>query len=62
MKEVRHINVLHIQGMQFIHNVHDSKVNEQCCEVEGEYLVMKVKKCNRLLKQLLKSHMVSVCE
>ena len=37
MKEVRHINVLHIQDMQFIQDGHDSKVNEWCYEVEREY-------------------------
>ena len=37
MKEVRHINVMHIQDMRFIHDGHDSKVNERCYEVEREY-------------------------
>ena len=60
--EVRNINFLHIQDMQFIQDGHDSKVNERCYEVEREYLVMKVKKCDRFPKLLLKSHMVSVCE
>jgi len=36
MKE-RHINVLHIQDMQFIHDGHDSKVIERCYEVKREY-------------------------
>ena len=62
MKEVRHINVLHIQDMQFTQDGHDSKVNERCYEVEREYLVMKVKKCDRFPKRLLKSHTISVCE
>jgi len=34
MKEVRHINEL---DMQFIHDGHDSRVNERCCEVKREY-------------------------
>ena len=37
MKEARHRNDLHIQDMQFIHDGHDSKVNDQCHEVEWEY-------------------------
>ena len=60
MKEVRRINVLHIQDMQFIQDGRYGKVNERCYEVEREYSVMKVKKCKRLPKRLLKSHMVSV--
>jgi len=30
-------NDLHIQDTQFIHDGHDSKVNERCYEVEREY-------------------------
>jgi len=37
MKEVRHINDLHIQNMQFIHGGHDSKVIDRCYEVQREY-------------------------
>jgi len=37
MKEVSHINDMHIQDMQFIHDGHDSKINEQCYKVENEY-------------------------
>ena len=37
MKEVRLINVLHIQEKQFIHDGYDGKVNEQCYKVEKEY-------------------------
>jgi len=37
MKEVRHINDLHRQDMQFIHDGHDSKANEWCHNVEMEY-------------------------
>jgi len=37
MKEVRHINNLHRQDMQFIYDSHDSKVIERCYEVEREY-------------------------
>ena len=33
----RHINVLHTQDMQFIYDGHDSKVNEQCYDIESEY-------------------------
>ena len=37
MKEVRHRNNLqHIQDMQFIHDDHDSKVNDRCPQVERE--------------------------
>jgi len=62
MKEARHINYLHIQDMQFIYDSHDSKVNEQCYEVERKYWVLEVKKSNRLPKRHLKSHTVPVCE
>ena len=37
MKEVGHINDLHIQDMQFIHDGYDSKVKERCYEVKMEY-------------------------
>jgi len=38
MKEASHRNDLqHIQDMQFIHDGHDSKVNDRCLEVEREY-------------------------
>ena len=37
MKEVRHINDLHIQDMQFIYDGRDSKFNKRCYEVESEY-------------------------
>jgi len=37
MKEVRHINDLHIQDMQFVYDDYDSKVNERCYEVERQY-------------------------
>jgi len=37
MKEVRHINDLHIQDAQFIYGGHDSKVNERCYEDKREY-------------------------
>jgi len=37
IKEARHRNDLHIQDMEFIHNGHDSKVNERYYEVEREY-------------------------
>jgi len=37
MEDVRHINDLYIQDMKFIHDGHDSKVNERCNEVEREY-------------------------
>ena len=37
MKEARHRNDLHIKNMHFIHDGHDSKVNDLCYEVEREY-------------------------
>jgi len=37
MKEVRHINDLHIQDMQFIHDDHNNKVNERYHKVERDY-------------------------
>ena len=37
MKEARHINDPYIQDMQFIHDGHDTKVNERYYGVEREY-------------------------
>ena len=37
MKEARHRNDLHIQDIQFIHDGHDTKVNDRCYEVERKY-------------------------
>jgi len=37
MKEARQRNDLYIQDMQFIHDGHDSKVNDRCYKVEKEY-------------------------